>query len=339
MEKILIATTNRGKFKEFMVEFADLPFTFVSLRDVHLDKANIDEPFATTEENAIHKARFFSHKSKLPTIAEDTGFFVKHLQGQPGIKAKRFAATPEERRAKILSGLKGMPRIKRAAYFETSACFYNPKNDSFSVFRGRMNGLIAQKELKIKLPEGMAYDSIFYYPPAKKMMAAMSPEEKNLISHRGQTAAQLKYFLAREFGPQRLVVAGALLIKNRRFFMQKRRDPRPKFNNTWEFPGGIVENGEQIKDAIRRELKEETGYCIRFVEPLPHLYNYNVTPALQIFLYVYICTIRSGQYHPATGEVVGHGWFTHQKALKQRLISNNGRILEENKVLLKKYID
>lgn len=339
MEKILIATTNPGKFKEFMVEFADLPFTFVNLRDVHLDAVSLDEPFETTEENAIHKARFFAQKSKLPTIAEDTGFFVKHLGGQPGVKAKRYAATPEERRAKILRELEGIPNAKRGAVFDTAACFYNPNNDSHSVFHGRLSGIIAQKELVMPLPEGMTYDTIFYYPSAKKMFSEMSTEEKNLISHRGQTATQLKYFLTREFGQRQMMVAGAILVKDRKFFMQKRRDPRPEFNNTWELPGGVVENKEKIKETIRRECREETGYKIRFIEPLPHLYNYNVNSSLQIFLYVYICTITGGNYQPATGEVAGHGWFTHRSALQKKLISNNGEILRENETVLKKYID
>lgn len=339
MEKILIATTNLGKFKEFMVEFGDLPFTFVNLRDLRLDAIDLDEPFATTEENAVHKARFFAKKSGLPAIAEDTGFFVKHLGGQPGVKAKRYAADPKERCAKILRELEGVPKARRGAAFETAACFYHPQNDNYSVFRGYLAGTVALNGSPNPPTEGMSYDAIFYYPPAKKVMAEMSSEEKNLISHRGQIATQLKYFLAREFGPNRIVVAGALLVKNRRFFMQKRRDPRPDFNNTWEFPGGVVENKEKIKETIRRECREETGYGIRFLEPLPQLYNYNLTPALQIFLYVYICAITDGDYRPATGEVAGHGWFTYRQALRKKLISNNGKIIRDNEATLKKYID
>ena len=339
MEKILIATTNLGKFRELMVEFADLPFTFVNLRDIHLDAVELEEPFATTEENAIHKARFFAKKSKLPTIAEDTGLFIKHLGGRPGVKAKRYGATPEERRTKILRELAGAPKAKRGATFETAACFFNPKNDNYSVFLGRLAGVIVQKESKKPLAEGMTYDAIFYYPPAKKMLAEMPAEEKNLISHRGQAATQLKYFLAREFSPRQLVVAGAILVKDRKFFMQKRRDPRPEFNNTWEFPGGVVENKEKIKATIRRECREETGYDIRFIEPLPHLYNYNVTSDLQFFLYVYICAITGGIYRSASGEVAGHGWFTYQEALRNNLISNNGEIIRNSKIILKKYID
>lgn len=339
MEKILIATTNPGKFKEFMIEFADLPFTFVSLRDLHLHTIDLEEPFASTEENAIHKAKFFARKSKLLTIAEDTGFFVTHLNGEPDIRAKRFAATPEERRTKILQALKGAPEARRTASFESTACLYNPKNGNYSIFHASLPGRIAKRELQIPLQEGMEYDTIFYYPPAKKILAEMSAEEKNLISHRGQTATQLKYFLARELGPRRMVVAGAILVKDRKMFMQKRRDPRPKLNNTWELPGGEVENRENVKETILRECKEETGYTIKLIESLPLLYAYNVTPMLQIFLYVYIAAITGGTYRPATGEVAGQGWFTYQEALKERLIGNNKEILKDNKNLLKKYID
>lgn len=339
MTTILIATTNPGKFKEYMVEFADLPFKFVNLKDVRLHKTEIDEPFTTPYENAIHKARFFAKKSGLPTLSDDTGLFIKALEGAPGVKARRFGATPEECRAKVLRGLSGVPAAKRTAYFETVICFYNPKTDATASFHGRVNGLIAKKEVKAKPREGMMYDSIFYYPPFKKTFAEVPATEKNLVSHRGQAALQMKYFLGREYGPTCVVVAGAILVKNRRMFMQKRRDPRPEFNNTWELPGGIMENGEQVKEAIRREVKEETGYSIRFIEPIPLLYTHNPVPTVQVYLYTYICSITGGSWKPADGEVAGHGWFTYAEALKEKLLGNNPQIFRENKTLLKKYID
>ena len=93
MRKILIATTNTGKFKEMSAELADLHFEFVNLKDVKLDKFDVDEPHATTWQNAWEKAMFFAKKSGLLTLAEDTGLFVDYLKGAPGVKSKRFGPT------------------------------------------------------------------------------------------------------------------------------------------------------------------------------------------------------------------------------------------------------
>ena len=90
MTKILIATTNLGKFAEFFAEFEDLNFVFVNLKDLKLDKMEVPEPFSTTWENALYKAKVFAQKSGLPTIAEDTAFGVDYLKGEPGVRAKLF---------------------------------------------------------------------------------------------------------------------------------------------------------------------------------------------------------------------------------------------------------
>ncbi len=108
-QSILIATSNPGKFAEFILEFQDLPFTFVNLKDCGLDQLNVDEPYDTLEQNAIHKAKIYGRKSKLLTIAEDSGLFVKYLKGAPGVDDKRYAPTPTERVENLLAALKGVP--------------------------------------------------------------------------------------------------------------------------------------------------------------------------------------------------------------------------------------
>ena len=166
MQKILIATTNPGKFSEFVSEYKDLPMQFVSLRDLKLDKIVADEPYQTLWENALHKAKFFAKKSGLVTIAEDSGFFIKYLGGEPGIEARRFASTGKERVKKVLRLLINVPGVKRGAYFETKACVYDPRKDSFSVFTGIVSGIISQQSVWKERP-GMDYDAIFYYPPLR----------------------------------------------------------------------------------------------------------------------------------------------------------------------------
>lgn len=339
MQKILIATTNIGKFKEITNFFGDLNFKFVNLKDVGLDDVEADEPFDTTWENALSKAKFYAKKSGLLTVAEDTAFCVNHLKGIPGIKAKRFASTPEQRNLKILKLLKNVPKSKRQAYFETHACVYHPDNDVFAIFPGRVDGIISEKIISDFRP-GMNYDCIFYYPPLKKNFSELTIPEKNTISHRGQAIVKVGFYLSKQFAFKQMMVPAAIIVKDRKVFFTKRRDTRPAFNNKWEFPGGGVENSEEVTDSLIREVKEETGFNIEPTELLPRIwtkteakYNY------QVFLIVYVCKIKSGKINIADNETADYGWFTLKEALKLDFLPLNKEIIQHNKNILKKYID
>jgi len=339
MSKILIATTNKGKFEEFVKEFSDLDLEFLSLKDVGLEKYDIEEPYTTTWENALHKAKFFAKKTKLPTLSEDTGFYVKALNNDPGIKAKRWADTPQERNNKILRELKGIKEKDRDARFETDACFYEPENDSFTIFKGKVNGKIIENT-QGKSRVGLQYDAIFYYPPLKKTFAELSISEKNLVSHRGQIMAQLKKFLTRHYSFKQLMVVGGIIVKDRKMLLQKRRDTRKEFNNKWEFVGGGVDNGESVPQALKREVKEESGYSVEIVEQLPEIITKTESKyGYQVFLLLYICKIKSGKLTCADTEATAHGWFTIKEALKLDSLPANKVVIRKNISILKKYVD
>jgi len=339
MQKILIATTNIGKFKEITNFFGDLNFKFVNLKDVGLDKVEAEEPFDTTWENALSKAKFYAKKSGLLTVAEDTAFYVDFIKGKPGVKAKRFASTPEERNSKILKFLKGVPKSKRQAYFETHACVYHPDTDVFAMFPGRVDGIISEESIS-DFRKGMNYDCIFYYPPLKKNFSELSIAEKNTISHRGKAIVKVGFYLSKQFAFKQIMVPAAIIVKDRKMFFTLRRDTRPAFNNKWEFPGGGVENGEDVTASLIREVKEETGFTIEPLELLQniwtkteHKYNY------QVFLVIYVCKIKSGKIKIADNETADYGWFTMKEALKLDFLPLNKEIIQQSKNILKKYID
>lgn len=341
MKKILIATTNPGKFQEIVTEFGDLSFTFVNLKDVKIDSAELEEPYNTTWENAIHKARYFANKTGLITIAEDSGLFIKHLGGAPGVHVKRAAPTEKERVEKILKELKGVSMAKRGAAMLTHACIFDPSRDSFSVFEGRLDGKIAEKITGTSRP-GMEHDVIFFYPPFKKTLAELSLLEKNRISHRGQVINQLRHFLSRNHTPRHIVVPLAIITHKRKMLILQRRDSRKDFNNKWEFPGGGVENGESVETALLRECREETGFSVKIEERLPGIYttfqgegkgNY------QVFLIPFLCTVRSGTFKTSDIETAGHRWVRFSESLKVDFLSLNKNIIRDNKNLIKKYID
>lgn len=87
--KILIATTNPGKFSELRTFLSDLPYEYVSLSDVGIS-LNVEETGSTFDENAILKAKTYADLSGLPAIADDGGFEIDILHGEPGVKSYRW---------------------------------------------------------------------------------------------------------------------------------------------------------------------------------------------------------------------------------------------------------
>ena len=339
--KILIATTNKGKFQEFITELADLPFQFINLYNIHLDNLECNEPYATTWENALYKAKFFAEKSKYLTIAEDSGIFVNYLDGYPGVATKRSAATPEKRVKIIIKKLAGIPTSQRGAFFETSGCLYDPLLQQSNIVTRRAYGRITQR-IKPGARSGMEHDAIFYFPPKKKLFIDMSVTEKNLVSHRRQAIQAIKKIIQRQYGLQQFIVPLAFVIKNRRILLLQRRDPRPDFNNKWEFPGGGVENAEGIEECLKRETKEETGLSIKIIERLPKIYT-AVQPKnkgnYQVFLINFVCAVISGEFQTRDAETAAHGWFTLQQVKRLSLLPLNKKIIQDYQIILKKYID
>lgn len=343
-QKILIATSNAGKFMEIKAELDDLQFDFVNLKDLKLDKFEVEEPHDTTWQNALEKAKFFAKKTGLLTIADDTGLFIDYLKGAPGVKTKRYGGgTVKESMDKVLQQLQGVPDKKRGAYFEAAGCIYNPDTDSFSIFTGRANGIITKK-IQHSSREGVGYDSIFYFPSLKKTFAELPLLEKNRVSHRGKMVAQLKYFLMSRYSLRQVICAAGIIVKDRKMLMTKRRDLRPAFNNKWEFPGGGVENGESFDETLQREVKEETGYTVKKLEQLPDIFTTTVSntkESYQVHLFMSVCKIQSGKFKTADAEIGGHGWYTYAEAMKMDMLALNKKLIQSktNQKILKKYID
>ncbi len=180
MSKIIIASNNKGKIKEFSDILTLLGFEVISLKDVGID-IDIEENGTTFQENAVIKARTIFEMTKTSVIADDSGLMVEYLNGAPGIYSHRYGgenATDDDKNQKILSELKDIPDEKRKAKFVCSICYID-ENGKEQFVNGECIGKIGYEP---KGENGFGYDPIFMY--GDKSFAEISSEEKNKVSHR-----------------------------------------------------------------------------------------------------------------------------------------------------------
>lgn len=193
--KIIIATNNQGKVREFKAMLTPLGYEPVSLKDAGI-VAEVVEDGETFEENAHKKARAIYELCGCPVIADDSGLQVDFLDGAPGIYSARYAgedATDKERCLKILSELEGVDEGMRSARFMCALYCIIDEEKEFSV-TGTLEGFIG---MEMRGENGFGYDPIFMVDE-ERSLAEMSAEEKNGISHRAAALKQLTDILRDE---------------------------------------------------------------------------------------------------------------------------------------------
>lgn len=190
MRKLLIATKNEGKVKEFKRRFESEDITVISLLDLE-EAPDVAETGSTFAENAVLKAEAIMRLTNQPVIADDSGLVVDALDGDPGVYSARYAGLDKDDEAnidKVLKEMKGIPEGKRTASFQCVLAVAIPDKKT-EVFSGACNGTIAFERSG---NYGFGYDPIFYVPSYGKTMAELSPDEKNAISHRGKALDRLE---------------------------------------------------------------------------------------------------------------------------------------------------
>lgn len=189
--KIVLATSNPGKLKEFQALLQHSDFEISIQSDYGVIDA--DETGITFAENALIKARHASQQTGLCAIADDSGLEVDYLNGGPGIYSARFAgkgATDKENREKLLAALQGVPTEARKARFQCVIAMVRNADDPDPVFcRGCWEGQITEVPSG---ENGFGYDSVFYIPEFGCTSAELSPRDKNKNSHRGKALRLLR---------------------------------------------------------------------------------------------------------------------------------------------------
>ena len=184
--KLLIATGNTGKIREYCQLLQDSPYPLITLADQGVD-IEVEETGKTLEENAELKATTYATQSQSLAIADDSGLEVDALEGEPGPLSARYAgenATDQQRITFLLSRLEGMPWEKRSARFRCVIAIASPSGKT-QLCEGECRGYIT---FEPKGNHGFGYDPIFYVPELDKTMAELSMEEKNRVSHRSRAA-------------------------------------------------------------------------------------------------------------------------------------------------------
>ncbi len=201
MRKILIATSNPGKLRDFAgaasrhgVEIAGIP-DFTSL-------PSVVEDGLTFEANARKKAEAYSrHVPGEIVVADDSGLEIDAMKGAPGVYSARYAAPDlqnkepheadsntddEANNARVLRELKGVPPAQRTGRF---VCVLAAARDgkTLATFRGSAEGVILDAP---RGTNGFGYDPLFYFPQIEKTFAELSAEEKSSYSHRGAAFRQ-----------------------------------------------------------------------------------------------------------------------------------------------------
>ena len=185
--KLLIATRNPGKMREYRQLLRDVPYTLVSLDDLGITE-EVAETGESFEENARLKARAYAARSGLLTLADDSGLEVDALGGDPGIHSARYGGDPDasdhDRVVLLLQRLEGVPWEQRAARFRCVIALASPNEEGVAVV-GAVAGMI---QYEPQGEGGFGYDPVFYLPSYGQTTAQLSLEEKIRISHRAEAA-------------------------------------------------------------------------------------------------------------------------------------------------------
>lgn len=195
MPKLLLASNNRGKLREYASLLSSSGFELVTPADMGID-ITVAETGTTFEENARLKAAALAEASGLLTLADDSGLAVDALGGEPGVYSARYAgenALDTDRNAYLLSKMHTIPAEKRTARFCCVIAIAQPGH-IIATFEGTCEGFIGTEP---RGTNGFGYDPVFYLPEYGKTMAELPPEIKNSISHRSIAAQKASRFLTK----------------------------------------------------------------------------------------------------------------------------------------------
>ncbi|MFZ4773277.1 MAG: RdgB/HAM1 family non-canonical purine NTP pyrophosphatase [Chlamydiia bacterium] len=192
--KLLIATRNSGKLREYKELLGKYSFDLYSLKDFP-SYVEPPEDQDTFEKNAAVKAQHAADQLNMLTLGDDSGLVVPALNGQPGVYSRRFAgenATDAENRAKLKSLLASLEEPERSAYFACAIALYQP-GKCVKVAVGQCEGTLLLEE---RGSQGFGYDSLFIKHDYNNTFGELDQQIKNRVSHRRKALDKLDTVLS-----------------------------------------------------------------------------------------------------------------------------------------------
>ena len=186
VDRLVIATQNSGKLREFRQLLAGRPFQVVAAESM----PDVEETGETYAANATLKARAVAAWANEWALADDSGLEVDALGGEPGLRSTRWAgpdSTEESRNKMLLARLADVPTERRTARYR-AACVLAAPDGRLFVGEGVCEGVVLTAG---RGERGFGYDPLFYLPERDRTMAELSAEEKNEISHRARALQAL----------------------------------------------------------------------------------------------------------------------------------------------------
>ena len=187
MRRLLVATTNPGKQREFARLLQGVGAEIVTPSEIGLELI-VEEPFETYAENAAAKADAYARASGLLTLADDSGLEVAALGGGPGVRTSQWGQRDGRDAERMVAAVAGAE--DRAARMVCALAIGIPTPDGPSVerFSGTIEGAIASEA---RGTGGFGYDPVFELPDGRTT-AELPEVEKDRISHRGRAVAAAK---------------------------------------------------------------------------------------------------------------------------------------------------
>ena len=197
MRRLVLASDNPGKLREFAALLAPLDIEVVAQRSLGVLSA--DEPHGTFIENALAKARHAAAATRLPALADDSGLCCRALHGAPGVRSARYAgpgAGDADNNAALVRAL--APFADRGAHYTCVLVAVLGADDPEPlVAEARWSGEIVDAP---RGGHGFGYDPHFWLPTQNSTAAELAPEVKNRISHRGRAMRDLARRLQSDWG-------------------------------------------------------------------------------------------------------------------------------------------
>jgi XTP/dITP diphosphohydrolase len=199
LPKLLLATNNQAKVREYRHLLQNLPCEMVTLAEQGITTVVV-ETGRSLEDNAKLKAMVLANESQLLALADDSGLEVDALGGEPGPLSARYAgeaASDKDRVSYLLARLREVPWEKRSARFRCVIALAMPEGKKVDFCYGECRGFIT---FEPRGEQGFGYDPVFFLSELGKTMAELPLEIKNQVSHRGQAAREVYNKLERLTG-------------------------------------------------------------------------------------------------------------------------------------------